>query len=370
MSTTPTLNYDASKPVALGPRPQLKILGILALLVAVCTLTAILNGRFLLEENIEAVIRRTALFAILGIGVAFVIITGGIDLSIGSVVGLIGSLLPFLVVHKGWPIGVALPAMFLLSAAIGLAHGLLITKLRLQPFVVTLCGLLIYRGISRGITGDNTQSFGISHERLVHFFKATPIRVFDVPIRVPVPFLEWSAQGNTRGSWLSWIDIPMPMLVLVIVAIVSAIFLNRTIWGRYLFAVGRNEQAARFSGINTDRMVILAYVVCSLLSGFGGMLFLFDVNFSQPSDFGNFYELYAIAAAVLGGCSLRGGEGTILGVVIGAAVMQVLRNSITLLGMPDQYQFAIIGAVILIGVVADELVKRFAAKRRAIRAAG
>jgi ribose transport system permease protein len=148
------------------------------------------------------------------------------------------------------------------------------------------------------------------------------------------------------------------------------VFLNRTIYGRYLLALGRNEQAARYSGINTDAMTVLAYVICSLLAGFGGMLFIFDVNSAQPSDFGNFYELYAIAAAVLGGCSLRGGEGTIFGVVIGAAVMQVLRNSINMLQIPTQLEFAIIGAVILVGVIVDELVKRLAAKRRAARRAG
>ncbi len=109
--------------------------------------------------------------------------------------------------------------------------------------------------------------------------------------------------------------------------------------------------------------------ICSLLAGFGGILFVLDVNSAQPSDFGNFYELYAIAAAVLGGCSLRGGEGTVIGVIIGAAVMQVLRNSITLLDIPTQMEFAIIGSVILVGVVVDELVKRWSAKRRVEREA-
>ena len=141
--------------------------------------------------------------------------------------------------------------------------------------------------------------------------------------------------------------------------------LEFTIWGRYLLALGNNEEAARLSGIETRRHVVLAYVVCSLLAGVGGMLFVLDVNSAQPADFGNFYELYAIAAAVLGGCSLRGGEGTILGVVIGATVMQVLRNAITLLGIPTQLEFAIIGAVILTGVIADEVVKRVVAERRA-----
>ena len=152
-------------------------------------------------------------------------------------------------------------------------------------------------------------------------------------------------------------------------SVLSAILLNRTIWGRYLLALGRNETAARYSGINTDRMKILAYVICSLLAGLGGILFALDLNSIQPSGLGEFYELYAIAAAVLGGCSLRGGEGTILGVIIGTAVMRVLYNAINILGIPTHLEFAIIGSVILAGVIADEAVKRIAARRRAARAA-
>jgi ribose transport system permease protein len=132
-----------------------------------------------------------------------------------------------------------------------------------------------------------------------------------------------------------------------------------------MLALGRNETATRFSGINTDRITILAYVICALLSGLGGLLFVLDVGSAQPVDFGNFYELYAIAGAVLGGCSLRGGQGTILGVVIGAAVMQVLKNTITLVdAIPTNIEYAVIGAVILAGVVTDEFVKRIAAQRR------
>jgi ribose transport system permease protein len=161
--------------------------------------------------------------------------------------------------------------------------------------------------------------------------------------------------------------IPNPCLILLAVAVLAIIFLNFTIYGRYMLALGRNEEATRYSGINTDRMIILAYVICGMLSGLGGMLFVLDVGSAQPVDFGSFYELYAIAAAVLGGCSLRGGEGTIIGVVIGAAVMQVLKNSITLIDwIPTNIEYAVIGAVILGGVIVDELVKRFAAKRRAM----
>jgi ribose transport system permease protein len=161
----------------------------------------------------------------------------------------------------------------------------------------------------------------------------------------------------------------MPLLIMLVLGVLAAVFLNHTIYGRYLLALGRNEQATRFSGINTDRLTMVAYVICSLLAGLGGVLFSLDVNSIQPSGLGEFYELYAIAAAVLGGCSLRGGEGTITGVIIGAAVMRVLYNAINVLGIPTQLEFAIIGLVILGGVVTDELIKRYVSRRRAAREA-
>lgn len=319
-----------------------KILSVLGLLIAVCIITSLLSDRFLTTYNVENLVRRTSLFGIISVGAAFVIIAGGIDLSIGSVVCLIGCLTPWLLVEHGWPVSVAIPAVLLLSAGIGLLHGVLVTRCRMQPFIVTLCGLLIYRGIARGLTGDQTQGFQGGFEGLRLLANG----------RIPIPFTEGAA-------------LPAPFLVLIAVTAAAAIFLNWTVWGRYLLALGRNEEAARFSGIATDRMKTLAYVVCALLSGLGGLLFVLDVGSAQPVDFGSFYELYAIAAAVLGGCSLRGGEGAIVGVVIGAAVMQVLRNSITLISwIPDNVEYAVIGAVILAGVLADELLRRFLAARR------
>jgi ribose/xylose/arabinose/galactoside ABC-type transport system permease subunit len=159
--------------------------------------------------------------------------------------------------------------------------------------------------------------------------------------------------------------VPMPLLILISCAMIASVFLNQTIYGRYLMALGRNEEAARYSGINTDRMIILAYVICAGMAGLGAILFAVDINNLQPANHGNIYELYAIAAAVLGGCSLRGGEGTIVGVIIGAAVMRVLYNAINVLGIDTKLEWAIIGVVILTGVIADEVVKRFVAQRRA-----
>jgi ribose transport system permease protein len=320
-----------------------KILGILSLLVFVCVGTAALNSKFLDAYNLQNIVRWTSLFAIISIGVAFVIMTGGIDLSIGSTVGLIGTVLAWLLTVKHYSVGSALLIVAVLSLLIGLSHGLLITKLRLQPFVVTLCGLLIYRGLARYLTNDETLGFGSG-------FKTLRYLSIGHPFSIPLP-----------GSQVL---VPMPFVLMMVIAAAAAILLNRTIYGRYLLALGRNEQAARFSGINTHRITIMAYLICSVLAGLAGVLFALDVNSIQPSGLGEFYELYAIAAAVLGGCSLRGGEGTIFGVIIGAAVMRVLYNSINILGIPTQLEFAIIGIVILGGVVTDELVKRVVAARR------
>ncbi|MCG8651127.1 MAG: ABC transporter permease, partial [Pirellulales bacterium] len=204
-----------------------------------------------------------------------------------------------------------------------------------------------YRGISRWLTNDATMGFGTEYN---------------------------SSLGQiSNGKWLIWqaadgsdqFGIPYPLFVLLITAILAAVFLNMTVWGRYMLALGRNEAAARYSGINTDRMTLLAYVISAAMAALGGMLFALDSNSMAPSSFGDFFELYAIAAAVLGGCSLRGGEGGILGVVVGTALMQTLYNLIILLKISGTLEFAIIGAVILLGVMADEIVRRLAARRRA-----
>ncbi len=328
-----------------------KIWGIFGLLIAICLYTWLSSDQFLRVRNVENLFRRTSLFGILSIGAAFVIITGGIDLSIGSLVCLVGVVLPFLLTQHAWSVPAAVVAIMCMAGAIGVVHGLLITKLRLQPFVVTLCGLLLYRGVARGITGDLSQGFGTGFKSLRSIATA----------RLPI-----------FGNDIHVFHLPAATLILVIISIIAAIFLNKTIYGRYLLALGNNPEAARYSGINVDRMTLLAYVICSLLTGLGGMLFVLDINSAQPSDFGNFYELYAIAAAVLGGCSLRGGEGSIFGVVIGSAVMVALSNAINLVHPNYQnIEFAIIGGVILIGVIVDELARRLVANRReAARHAG
>lgn len=319
-----------------------KMLGVLALLAVTCIVTTIFSDVFLGGYNIENLLRRTSLFGIISIGAAFVIIVGGIDLSIGSVIALVGCLLPWLLVQHGISPWIAVPAVLLLGALLGLIHGLLVTRLAIQPFIVTLCGLLIYRGLARGITADQTVGF-----------------------RGEFSGLRELGVGKIAIPGVDGFSLPVPLLLLIVVAGMAIVFLRMTVWGRWMFAIGRSEPAARHSGIPVSSMVVLAYVVCAGLSGLGGMLFILDVGSAQPVDFGSFYELYAIAAAVLGGCSLRGGEGSIIGVIIGAALMQVLRNAITLIDwINDNVEFAVIGVVILGGVMADEVLRRFFARRQ------
>lgn len=246
-----------------------------------------------------------------------------------------------------FPIPVALALVTGIALALGWLHGALVTTLKLQPFVVTLCGLLFYRGIARWLVNDSTMGFGDEYEGNLSLLGTG---------KLPV----WQAADGSDSF-----GIPYPFFVMLVCAIIATIFLNKTIWGRYMLALGRNEDAARYSGINTNRMTLLAYVISALMAAVGGILFALDSNSVAPSSFGNFFELYAIAAAVLGGCSLRGGEGGILGVVVGTALMQTLYNLIVLVKISDKLEFAIIGAVILIGVIADEVVKRIAARRRA-----
>jgi ribose transport system permease protein len=270
----------------------------------------------------------------------FVIVTGGIDLSVGSLICLNACVLQWLLIQQGVPPITGLLIILLLSMVIGLCHGLLITKVSLQPFVVTLCGLLLYRGLARWMTGDQNVGWGST-----------------IPELREVATYGISFPGTT-------FVLPWPFVVMIVIAILSALFLHKTIYGRYLLALGRNEQAARYSGINTSRMVVVAYVLCSVISAIGGTIMALYQSLIQPTAIGTFYELYAIAACVLGRCSLRGGQGYVFGVIMGAALLPLIRNSISFLGIGDQLEFGVIGVVILIGVVFDELVRTVAVMRR------
>jgi ribose transport system permease protein len=160
--------------------------------------------------------------------------------------------------------------------------------------------------------------------------------------------------------------VPTPFVLLVAVSVVMWVVLHRSVYGRHLFAIGRNEVAARYSGINVGRVITLSYVILGVLTGISAIIFGFYTNSISPSSHGTFFELYGIAAAVLGGCSLRGGEGSIVGILLGATLLQVLQNLVNMLGIPSSLNFAVMGGVILVGVVGDQVLKRRSARTAAV----
>ncbi len=314
-----------------------KDLGLFLLIVLVGAVVAVLNPRFISPINISNTANLIGLYGLFSIGEGFVIITGGIDLSIGSVFALLGVI--FIQLLNGYGLNWLLATAIIVAAGvvIGLLHGFLITRAKLQPFVVTLCGLLIYRGVARYYTDDGTAGFDFG---------------------TSYPTLEWLTTGRVHG-------VPNSFTAFVILALVMAVLLHRSVFGRYLFAVGKNEEAARYSGIDTRRIIVWAYVICSGLAGLSSIYFAMYTRSISPASHGTFYELYGIAAAVLGGCSLRGGEGSILGIALGAVLLQILQNLVNLLGIPSSLNFAVMGGVILIGVLADVQLKRLRAARPA-----
>ena len=307
-----------------------KELGIFGLLLVLCIVVAVLNHNFLGADNLQDLARLVGIYGIFSIGAGIVIITGGIDLSVGSVFALEGVLAAMMLYDHHWWSPLAVIACLALTMGLGLFHGLLITRVPLQPFIVTLCGLLFYRGLARFIANDQTKGFGDGT----------------------------GFQGLMSLATGQILGVPAPFIVLIVIAIIMWVVLHRSIYGRYLYAVGRNEEASRYSGINSRRIIASAYVVSGALAGIAGLLLAFYTNSISPSSHGNSYELYGIAAAVLGGCSLRGGEGSIIGILIGTALLQVLQNLVNLLGIPSSLNFAVVGAVILLGVITDEVIKR------------
>jgi ribose transport system permease protein len=231
--------------------------------------------------------------------------------------------------------------MLVLAVVVGMIHGVLITKLKMQPFIVTLCGLLIYRGIARFYTQDATAGFAFGQN---------------------FPDLEFLTAGRSFGM-------PNSFIALMIAAVIMWVVVHRSVFGRYLYAVGKNEEAARFSGIKTDQVIIAAYVICQILTILSAIYFAMYTRSISPSSHGNFYELYAIAAAVLGGFSLKGGEGSVIGAILGVVLLQELQNLVNLVGIPSSLNFSVMGGVIIVGVLVDQQWGLFRERRRTIEAA-
>jgi ribose transport system permease protein len=301
-------------------------------------------------DNFQNLARRWSLLGILTLGAGILIVSGGIDLALGSSIGLAAVCLALLLqmladplhypfLESGllavlWP-WLAMLLVIGMTALEGVAHGLMVTRLRLQPFLVTLWGLFIYRGLAQWVTGGTAVGLG--------------------GVRRHLAWADWLFKGTLSG-------VPVILLVFFGLALLMAVFMHLSVYGRYLSAVGYNEQAARYAGVSVERYKVLAYVLCSALAGLGGVIFLFEFETATPTNTGLGFELYAITGAVLGGCSLRGGEGTVLGMVLGAAVLPLLENLCNLNNL-NELQNAVIGVALMVGTVTNEVLRRRTAAR-------
>ncbi|RKY86872.1 ribose ABC transporter permease [candidate division KSB1 bacterium] len=286
-----------------------------------------INPNFYSSYNLQNLTRHIALLSIFAIGEAFVIISGGIDLSVGSIIGFTGLLVAVLVMNSGFPILLALVVVFVIVLLVGFIQGVLITKLSVQPFIITLGGMMILRGIAQTITEGGNLGFGGKYLKF-----------------------KFIGTGSIYG-------IPVPVLILIAVAGCAFFITKYTILGKYLYAIGGNIEAARYSGVSVAKVQIIAYIISAGLAGISGIVYAAYLPSASP-NVGIAYELYAIAAAVLGGCSLSGGEGTIFGVIIGASIMRLMSNGIVLMGISTFWENTIIGIVIIVAVVFDTMFQR------------
>lgn len=285
---------------------------------------SIASPHFLTQTNLSSVVRQTAVINVMALGMTLVIIAGGIDLSVGAILAM-GGLLGTMAMEQGYPIPVGVFIGTVTGLAWGLVNGLLTTKLAIAPFIVTLGTL----GIVRGLT------LIISNGLPVH--------------RIPQSF-SYLGEGNLLG-------VPFVLWILVVCAAVTHVILEHTRHGRYAFAIGSNPDAALYAGIPVAFHTTAVYAFCGMLTGLAGMIEASRLMTGQPTA-GQGYELQVIAAVVIGGGSLRGGEGSVIGTLIGAFIMGLLSNGSDLLGISPYLQQAIIGAVIILAVTVDELRKR------------
>jgi ribose transport system permease protein len=334
-----------------------KLAGIALFLAVLYALLLCAGDRAASYENHFNVGQRIGLYGILTLAAGLVIVTGNIDLSMGSVVGLCATVLCLMLMNSEWIFGVnlgegldfrfavsvpdarvrlaiAIPTILTLGVVIGLVNGLLVTYLGVQAFVVTLCGMFIYRGLARWAAND--QNTGLAGE-----FPEVRALLLD-----------------------NFFGVPVHLVLLLGLLGVAMVLLHFSVLGRYFYAIGSNERAARFSGISTIFFKILAFVFCSTLTALYAILYVFTYNSVQPSGTGNMDELYAIAGAVLGGFSLRGGEGTVLGILIGTCIIRILPNLTTMWNVSNTLEPVVIGVALLLGATVDELLRRRRASRK------
>lgn len=306
---------------------QLLAFGSLILLIV---FFSVASSNFFHFSNLVGILLSTAVIGVLALGSTFVIISGGIDLSVGTVMTLCSVMTGVFITMWGLPIIVGVIGGLLTGALCGWISGVAIARLGIPPFIATLAMMMIAKGLALVISG------------------AKPVYFTDSPAFMQI------SQGSLLGSLFPGLDIPNAVLIFFLAAAVGAILLSRTIIGRYNFAIGSNEEATRLSGVNVRSWKVVIYTMTGVFTGIAGILMASRLNSAQPS-LGMGYELEAIAAVVIGGTSLSGGKGTIVGTVIGALIMSVLTNGLRIMSVPQEWQTVVVGLVILLAVYADIL---------------
>jgi ribose transport system permease protein len=319
---TPLLRSDAAQ----------KVLAFAAL-IALFVVFSIASPNFFQFENIVGILIATAVNGILALGVTLVIISGGIDLSIGTVMTLSAVMTGVAITNARFPVGIGILVGLATGTLAGVLNGVIISKLKVPPFIATLGMLNVAKGLALVFSG------------------LKPIYFNDTP--------EFNSMvmNSALGGIIPGLTVPNAVLILFGAAIIASLILTRTLVGRYTFALGSNEEATRLSGVSVDAWKIAVYALCGLFAGLAGVVIAARLNSAQPS-LGQGYELDAIAAAVIGGTSLSGGEGSILGTVIGAFIISTLSNGLRILSVPQEWQTVVTGGIVILAVYLDIVRRR------------
>ncbi|MET3926857.1 ABC transporter permease [Devosia sp. 2618] len=302
-------------------------------LIALVVVFSLASPNFMQTQNILAILQATSVNGVLAIAATLVIITGGIDLSVGTLMTFCAVITGVVLTYLGLPLPLGVLASILAGTACGLVSGTIIAKLKVPPFIATLGMMMVLKGLSLVISGTKPI-----------YFNGTP-------------GFNQIALGSIVGNVFPAVPIPNGVLILFAVAIIAAFVLSKTALGRYTFALGSNEEAVRLSGVNVDRWKIAVYATAGAICGVAGLLIASRLNSAQPA-LGQGYELDAIAAVVIGGTSLSGGRGTILGTLIGALIIAVLASGLRILLVPQEWQTVVTGSIIILAVYADILRRR------------
>ncbi len=308
-----------------GAAQKLLAFGALILIFAFFSLA---SPVFFTWENIKGIFLATAVNGILALGVTFIIITAGIDLSVGTVMTLSAVMTGVFITFLGMPIPVGIVAGILTGMTAGLVNGIVISRMHVPPFIATLGMMMIARGLSLIISGV----------RPIYFNDAPGFRMLTM--------------GSAVGAAVPAIDIPNAVLILFAAALLAAFILGKTVLGRYTVAIGSNEEATRLSGVSVANWKTAVYVLGGFFSGLAGIVIASRLNSAQPA-LGIGYELDAIAAVVIGGTSLSGGQGTILGTVIGAFIISTLTNGLRIMSVPQEWQMVVTGTIVILAVYLD-----------------